>query len=104
MASILLVGVDPTLATSLEALLRDHRVVAYEGVVPPDLVIVDVGRLDPAEVADTYPDVLLLGFTSGGDTAGLRLAQTAGFDAVVVRSELLERAEGLIRELLAPVE
>jgi hypothetical protein len=104
MARILLVGVDPLLQRRLEARLPGHRVVANEGVEAPDLVIADVGRLDAAEVADAYLDVPLLGFTNDGDAAGLRLAQTAGFDEVVVKSALLERPEELIGALVAPVE
>src|SRR5580704_319851 len=96
MARILLVGVDPSLHRRLEDLLAGHRVVTSEGIERPDLVIADVGRLDAAEVADTYPDVPLLGFTSHADTAGLRLAQAAGFDEVVAKSALVERSSELI--------
>jgi hypothetical protein len=67
-------------------------------------VIADVSRVDPDEVADTYPDVPLLGFTNHKDTAGLRAAHTAGFDQVVARSALVERTQDLVRGLLAPVE
>jgi hypothetical protein len=104
MARILLVGVDPSFHRRLEELLAGHRVVTSEGIERPDLVIADVGRLDAAEVADTYPDVPLLGFTSHGDTAGLRLAQAAGFDEVVAKSALVERSSELIGALLTPVE
>jgi hypothetical protein len=104
MARILLVGVDPFVQRKLEAQLPGHRVVANEGIEPPDLVIADVGRFDAAEVADAYLDVPLLGFANDGDTAGLRLAQTAGFDEVVAKSALLERPEELIGALVTPVE
>ena len=76
MARILLVGVDLFLrgeargAASGAPLARSS-----EGVEPPDLVIADVGRVDPDDVADTYPDVPLLGFTNHKDTVGLRRAQ-----------------------------
>ncbi len=63
-----------------------------------------MGRVDAGEVADAYPDVLLLGFTTHGDTTGLRLAQAAGFDEVVIKSALLERPVEVIDALLAPVE
>ena len=41
-----------------------HRLVTTESVDPPDLVIVDIARVDPDEVADTYPDTPILGFTN----------------------------------------
>ena len=47
-------------------------------VEPPDLVIADIARIDPDDVADTYPDVPILGFTNHTDTAGLRRAHAAG--------------------------
>jgi hypothetical protein len=104
MARILLVGVDPFLQGKLSTLLGEHRVVAHEGVEPPDLVIADVGRIDAAEVADAYPQAPLLGFTNEGDRAGLALARTAGFDEVVAKSTLFERPGELIGALLATVE
>jgi hypothetical protein len=104
MATILLVGVDLFLRGKLEALLPGHRFVSVEGVDPPDLVIADVARIDPDDVADTYPEVPLLGFTNHTDTAGLRRAHAAGFDQVVAKSALFERTEELIGGLLASVE
>ncbi len=38
------------------------------------------------------------------DTAGLRRAHAAGFDQVLAKSALQERASEVIGELLAPVE
>ena len=104
MATILLVGVDLYLRGKLEALLPGHRVVSAEGIDPPDMVIADVARIDPDDVADTYPDVPLLGFTNHKDTEGLRRAHAAGFDRVVVKSALFERAPQEIDGLLAPVD
>ena len=104
MARILLVAVEQTLRTKLELSLAAHRVVTHEGVEPPDLVIADVGRIDAGAVADEYPDVPLLGFTNSADTAGQRLARTAGFDEVVAKTALMERPEELIGALLATVE
>ena len=75
-----------------------------EGIDPPDLVIADVSRVDPDDVADNYPDVPLLGFTNHTDTTGLRRAHAAGFDQVVAKSALFERTEELIGGLLTPVE
>jgi hypothetical protein len=104
MATILLCGVDLYFRAKLEASLPGHRVVTTDSVDPPELVIADVSRIDPDEVAETYPDVPLLGFTNHKDTAGLRAAHAAGFDQVVARSALVERTQELVRGLLASVE
>ena len=104
MARILLVGVDSSLQGELETLLGAHRVVAHEGVGAPDLVIADLGRIAAEEVADAYPDVPLLGFTSSGDSSGMRLARAAGFDEVVEKASLHERLGELVGGLLTPVE
>jgi DNA-binding NarL/FixJ family response regulator len=104
MATILLVGVDLYLRGKLEALLPGHRFVSAEGVDPPDLVIADIARIDAKDVADTYPDVPLLGFTNHKDTEGLRRAHAAGFDRVVVKSALFERSAETIESLLASVD
>jgi hypothetical protein len=104
MATILCVGVDLFLRSKLEALLPAHRFVSTEGVDPPDLVIADIARIDAEDVADTFPDVPLLGFTNHTDTAGLRRAHAAGFDQVVAKSALFERTGELIGGLLASVE
>jgi hypothetical protein len=104
MATILLCGVDLYFRAKLEASLPDHHVVTTDSIDVPDLVIADVSRVEPDEVADAYPDVPLLGFTNHKDTAGLRAANTAGFDQVVARSALVERTQELVRGLLATVE
>jgi hypothetical protein len=104
MATILLCGVDLFVRGKLEALLSDHRFETTEGIDPPDLVIADIARIDPDDVADTYPEVPLLGFTNHTDTAGLRRAHAAGFDQVVAKSALFERTRELIDGLLASVE
>jgi hypothetical protein len=103
-ATILLAGVDLFFRGKLEALLPDHRLVTTESVDPPDLVIADVSRIDPEEVSDAWPDVPILGYTNHTDTAGLRAATAAGFDQVVVKSALSERAPQLVAELTASVE
>lgn len=97
-------GVELFLRAKLEALLPQHRFETTDGIDPPDIVIADVARVDPADVAETYPDVPLLGFTNHTDTAGLRRAITAGFDQVVAKSALFERPAELIDGLLASVE
>jgi hypothetical protein len=104
MATILLVGVDLFLRGKLEALLPAHRFISAEGVDPPDLVIADIARIDPSDVADNFPDVPLLGFTNHTDTDGLRRAHAAGFDQVVAKSALFERTEELVGGLIASVE
>ena len=75
-----------------------------EGIDPPDLVIADIGRVDPDDVADNFPEVPLLGFTNHTDTDGLRRGHAAGFDQVVAKSALFERPGELIQGLLASVE
>jgi DNA-binding NarL/FixJ family response regulator len=100
-ATILLAGVDLFFRGKLDAMLGEtHRLVLTDSVDPPDLVIVDISRVDPDEVAETYPDVPIVGFTNHTDTAGLRAAQAAGFDRVVVRSALVERAPQIVDELV----
>jgi hypothetical protein len=103
-ATILLVGVDLFFRGKLDALLRGHRFVTADTIAEPALVIVDISRVEPDEVADTYPDIPIVGFASHTDTAGLRRAHAAGFDQVLAKSALQERASEVIEELLAPVE
>ena len=85
----------------LEALLPEHRFTTVDGVDPPELVIADIARVEAEDVADTYPDVPILGFTNHTDTAGLRRAHAAGFDQVVAKSALFERTRELIEGLIA---
>jgi DNA-binding NarL/FixJ family response regulator len=99
-ATILLVGVDLFFRGKLDVLLDGHRLVTTDSVDPPDLVICDLARVDADEVAETYPDVPIMGFTNHTDTAGIRAAQAAGLDRVVVRSALAERAPELVKELV----
>ena len=104
MATILLVGVDLYLRGKLEASLAGHHLVTTESAEPPDCVLADVSRVDPDDVAESYPDAPILGFTNHTDTAGLRRAHEAGFDQVVAKSALVERAPKLIDELLASLD
>ena len=104
MATILLAGVDLYFRGKLEGALPGHHLVTADSVDPPDLVIADVARVDPDEVADAYPDTPILGFCNHKDTAGLRRAHEAGFDQVVVKSALTERAKDLVEELTASVD
>jgi DNA-binding NarL/FixJ family response regulator len=98
-ATILLVGVDLFFRSKLEGLLKGHRCVTSESVAEPDLVIADISRVEPEEVVETWPDVPIMGFTNHTDRAGLQRAHTAGFDQVVAKSALVERAPALVEEL-----
>ena len=101
-ATILVAGVDLYFRGKLDALLAArHKLVTTDSIEPPDLVIVDIARVDPDEVAEEWPDIPILGFTNHTDTAGLRRAHTAGFDQVVVKSALVERAAELVDGLVA---
>lgn len=102
MATILVTGVDLFFRGKLDALLgREHRLITPASVEPPDLVIVDISRVDPDEVAETYPDVPILGFTNHTDASGIRRARAAGFDRVVARSAIAERAREIVGELVS---
>ena len=98
-ATILLVGVDLFFRTKLEGLLQAHRLVTTDSVAAPDLVIADISRVEPEEVVEAWPDVPIMGFTNHTDRAGLKRAHTAGFDHVIVKSALVERAPALVEEL-----
>jgi DNA-binding NarL/FixJ family response regulator len=99
MATILLVGVDLFFRGKLEGLLPDHQLVTKDSADPPDLVICDIARIDPDDVAESWPDTPILGYTNHTDTAGLRAGNSAGFDQVIVKSALVERAPQLVAEL-----
>ena len=103
-ATILLCGVDVYFQAKLEALLPGHPLVTTDSADWPDLVIADISRVDPEDVSDSYPDVPILGFGGHTDTSGLRRAHAAGFDQVIVKNALHERAPQIVEELTAPVE
>ena len=100
MATILLCGVDLFFRGKLDALLPEHHLVTTDSVDPPDVVIADIARIDPDEVADAYPDVPIVGFTNHGDTGGLRAAHAAGFDQVLAKSALVERIGEIVDGLV----
>ena len=102
--TILLVGVDLFFRGKLDVLLSGHQLVTTDTVETPEIVIADISRVEPDEVADAYPDIPIVGFTSHTDTAGLRRAHEAGFDQVLAKSALEERVPLLIDELVSPVE
>jgi CheY-like chemotaxis protein len=103
-STILLVGVDLFFRGKLESLLPGHHLVTTDTIAEPELVIADISRVDPEEVADGWPDIPIVGFTSHTDTAGLRRANAAGFDQVLAKSALQNRCSEVIEELLTPVE
>ena len=85
-------------------MLPEHHLSTTDSVDPPELVICDISRIEPDEVADAYPDIPILGFTNHTDTAGLRRAHTAGFDQVLAKSALNEHVGDLVQELIASVD
>jgi len=99
MATILLVGVDLFFRGKLEGLLPGHQLVTKDSTHLPDLVVCDIARIDPMDVADNWPDIPILGYTNHTDTAGLRAGHLAGFDKVIAKSALVERAPQLVAEL-----
>ena len=99
MATILLCGVDLFFQGKLEALLPGHKLITVDHTEDPDLVICDIARIEPVEVADTYPEIPIIGYTNHTDTAGLRAAHSAGFDQVLAKSALSERLEEVVAEL-----
>jgi len=101
-ATILLAGVDLFFRGKLEGMLSGHQFVTTDSIAAPDLVIVDIARVDPNEVVESWPDVPILGFTNHTDKSGLQRAHTAGFDQVIVKSALVERCPELVAELTAP--
>jgi hypothetical protein len=103
-ATILLCGVDVYFRGKLEALLPGHHFVTTDSADWPELVIADISRVDPEDVAESYPDVPIVGFGGHTDTAGLRAAHAAGFDQVLVKNALQERAPQIVEELIASVE
>ena len=52
------------------------------------------------DVADAWPETPILGFTNHTDTHGLQRAHAAGFDQVIVKSALVERARQVVDELV----
>ena len=99
MATILLVGVDLFFRGKLEGLLPEHRLVTSDSVHAPDVVIADIARVEPDDVVDAWPDIPILGYTNHTDKSGLQRAHTAGFDQVIVKSALVDRAPELVAEL-----
>ena len=74
MATILLVGVDLMIRSRLEGPLSGYRLVTSDSADPPDLVICDISRVDADDVAGSWPETPILGFTNHTDTRGLQRA------------------------------
>ena len=102
MSVVQLAGVDLFFRGKIDAMLiaSGHQVIAKAGGPPPDLVIADVNRVEPAEVLARFPGVPVLGFGQHTDPQALRDARTAGFARVVARSTLSERLPELVSELV----
>jgi len=98
-STILLVGVDLFFRGKLEGLLPGHRLITSDSVDAPDLVIADIARVEPDEVVDAWPDIPILGYANHTDKSGLQRAHAAGFDQVIVKSALVERASALVSQL-----
>ena len=103
-ATILLVGVDLFFRAKLEAALPGHHLITADSAEEPDVVVADIARVDPDEVAETYPDIPILGYSNHTDTAGLRRVHAADDDQLAVNAALTERASQLVDALIAPVE
>ncbi|MGZ4431274.1 MAG: hypothetical protein ACXVYV_06455 [Gaiellales bacterium] len=102
MSVVQLAGVDLFFRGKIDAMLlaSGHTVVAKPGGPPPDLVIADVNRTEPADVLARFPGVPVLGFGQHTDPQRLRAARAAGFAQVVPRSVLSERLPELVSELV----
>jgi DNA-binding NarL/FixJ family response regulator len=86
--------------SKLEGLLDGYRLVTSDSADAPDLVICDISRVEAEDVADAWPETPILGFTNHTDTHGLKRAHAAGFDQVIVKSALVERARQVVDELV----
>src|SRR4051812_50142747 len=100
-ATILLVGVDLFFRGKLDALLSGHHLVTTDTIAEPELVLADISRIEPEEIADAWPDIPIVGFSSHTDTAGLPGAHPARFRQGRPKSAPQERWSGVSEELLA---
>jgi DNA-binding NarL/FixJ family response regulator len=87
----------------LEAMLTacGHELRREGDAERPALVIADVNRVRPEEVAARHPGVPILGYGQHTDPQALRAARKAGFARAVPRSVLVERLPQLVAELTA---
>jgi hypothetical protein len=79
---------------------RASRIASARASAPRTTARRSTSSSDPHEVADSWPDIPILGYTNHTDTSGLRAAHEAGLDQVVARSALAERAPQLVEELV----
>ena len=87
-------------ARSSRGCSHGYRLVTSDSADAPDLVICDISRVEAEDVADAWPEMPILGFTNHTDTHGLQRAHAAGFDQVIVKSALVERARQVVDELV----
>ena len=66
----------------------------------PDLVIADIARIDPDEVADTYPDVPIVGFRTTPTRPGCARRTRRDSTRCSSKKALLERAPQIVEELV----
>jgi hypothetical protein len=89
-ATLRAAGHDVELGTSAEAIGAGERV--------PDVLIADLGEIDPSELADSgFP---VLGFYSHVDVETRRRAEAEGIDLVVPRSRMAREMSELVESLL----
>lgn len=105
MARVVALVPDLMLASRVEATLAGagHQVtLASDPRTAPvdeaDLIVADVGELDPASVAGLGPPVL--GFHRHTDPASRRVAEDAGVALVVPRSRMARELPELVERLL----
>ena len=87
-ALVLLGALAPVAQNELEPLVEEGRALHLPQRVG-----------EPEEVVEAWPDIPILGYTNHTDKAGLQRAHSAGFDQVIVKSALVERALDLVAEL-----
>jgi hypothetical protein len=100
-ATILLSGVDLFFRGKFDAMFGAAHSVVTRSETTPDLVVADVGEIDPVELVRSYPGTPILGYTQHTNTDGLRRARAAGIQRVVARSAIAERGATIVDELLS---
>jgi len=108
MARIVALVPDLMFASKVEATLRaaghDVELTSSVGAIKlgeeaPDLVIADLGDVEPAELGSHAAPVL--GFYSHVDVETQRRAESAGIDVIVPRSRMAREMPELVESLLA---
>ena len=90
-----------TMPDSVEAQARNCLATIGKALAEGGFSFEDVVRAHYYITDQAYADIVfpILGYTNHTDKAGLQRAHTAGFDQVIVKSALVERAPGLVAEL-----